>query len=184
MQAIRREFLHHLDQDDRWEEEVKLARLEEGGEELTPEEREAGAKSTDAGDYSKPWDTFRAAQRLFADEVAEVDLGSRDPTDKSSLGNRTKAVRAWYKTLPASKLEEATKAAEKWNTEGAPNKDKMLVCVHLLFFKGFLTEFLLSYRKKHLHSKTVKFIESLRRTMGVHCVVLVGYETPKGVKAT
>lgn len=118
-----------------------MVRLENGGEDLTPEEREAGARPTDAGDYWKEWDAFRAAQQLFADEVAEVDRGSRDPTDKTKLGNRTQAVRKWYNELPASKLEEATKAAEKWNAEGAPDKDKMLVWVHLLFVQGFLTEF-------------------------------------------
>ena len=157
-------------------------RLEKGGEDLTPEEREAGARPTDAGDYWNEWDAFHAAQRLFEDEVAEVDLESRDPTDKKTLGNRTSAIWKWYRELPGSKVEQATKAAKKWNTEGTPDKDKMLVWVHLLFLKGFLTEFLLSYRKKHLRKRTVKFIESLHRSMGIHCAVLVGYETPKGVR--
>jgi len=56
------------------------------------------------------------------------------------------------------------------------------VWVHLLFIQGFLTEILLSYQKVHLSNRTAKFIESLCHTMGVHCMFLVGYETPIGLK--
>jgi hypothetical protein len=41
---------------------------------------------------------------------------------------------------------------------------------------GLMTEYLLSYRKKNLRKRTVEFIEALHRTMGVHSVVLQGYE--------
>ena len=47
-------------------------------------------------------------------------------------------------------------------------------------FKGFLTHFLLSYRKKNLKKRTDEFTEALRRSMGVQCIVLAGYEVPKG----
>lgn len=35
------------------------------------------------------------------------------------------AVRKWFDELPSSKLEEAKKAAEKWNSEGARDKNRM-----------------------------------------------------------
>ena len=44
-------------------------------------------------------------------------------------------------------------------------------------------KFLLSYRKKNLRNRTIEFIEAVRRTMGVHSVVLQGYEVAEGVKA-
>lgn len=50
-----------------------------------------------------------------------------------------------------------------------------ICCISL----GFLTDFLLSYRKKKLHKKTAEFLDSLRRTMGLQCVVIGGYELPK-----
>ena len=40
-----------------------------------------------------------------------------------------------------------------------------------------MTEYLLSYWKKNLQKRTVEFIEALHYTMGVHSVVLQGYET-------
>ena len=95
-------------------------------EDLTPEEREAATRPTDAGKYWKLWDAFRAAQQLFPDEVAQIDSASRDKTNKKTLGNRTAALRKWFNQLPRSKVEEAEKAAAKWNLEGTPNQDKML----------------------------------------------------------
>lgn len=102
-------------------------RVEEGGEDMTAEEREAAARPTDAGAYWKEWDPFRVAQRLFVDEVADVDHRCRDTKDKKSIGDRTRAVRKWFNELPRSKVEQAEKAAAKWNSEGAPNKDKMFM---------------------------------------------------------
>jgi hypothetical protein len=125
LQAICREFLPYLDDEDSKEEEAMLVQLENGDKVLTPEEREAAARPTDAGDYWNKWDAFRVAQRLFSDEVAQIDNESRDKTNKKTLGNRTAAVRKWFNELSPSKLEEAKKVAIKWNTEGAPNKDKM-----------------------------------------------------------
>ena len=102
-----------------------MVQLEKGKNDLTPEEREAAARPIDAGDYWAEWDAFRVAQRLFADEVAEIDSGSRDKQNKKTIGNRTVVIRKWFNELPKSKLDEAEKVAEKWNSEGAPNKDKM-----------------------------------------------------------
>lgn len=127
MQAICREFLPWLDTADRQEEELRLVLLEESGEDMTPEECEAAARPNDAGDYWTPWDIFRIAQQIFADEVAQIDGGSRDKTDKKTFGNRTVAICKWFNKLPKSKIEEPEKAITKWNSEGAPNKDKMLV---------------------------------------------------------
>lgn len=114
-----------MDDDDKKEEEAKLVQLEGGEEDLTAEEREAIARPIDAGDYWKEWDGFRVAQRLFADEVAQIDSASRDKTNKKTIGNRTVAIRNWYKELPISKKEEADRVAKKWNLEGASDKDKM-----------------------------------------------------------
>jgi len=47
---------------------------------------------------------------------------------------------------------------------------------YLSLLKALLTKFLVSYRKKNLRKKTVEFIEAMRRSMGVHCVVLEGYK--------
>jgi len=156
--------------------------LEAGGEDLTPEEREAAARPIHAGQYWKLWDAFHVAQRLWANEVALIDNRSRDKTNKKSLGNRTAALRNWFNGLSTSRLDEAKKAAAKWNLEGAPDKDKMLMYVLFAAFKGLLINFLPSYRKKNLRNRTVEFIEAMRRTMGVHCVVLEGYKAPDGVK--
>jgi hypothetical protein len=43
-----------------------------------------------------------------------------------------------------------------------------------------LTKFFLSYRKKNHRNRTVEFIESLRRSMGVDSVALMGYDGPDG----
>jgi len=44
-------------------------------------------------------------------------------------------------------------------------------------------EFLFSYRKKNLRKKTVEFIEAMRRTMGIHSVVLQGFKKADDFKA-
>lgn len=107
-----------MDDNDRKEEEAKL-------DPPTPELREAKARPTNAGQYRKVWDAYGAAQRLFANEVNMVDEESRDKKDKKSLGKRTVAIRKWFDELPKSKMEEAQVAAEKWNSKGAPNEEKM-----------------------------------------------------------
>jgi hypothetical protein len=102
-----------------------LVRLENGEEYMTPEEREAAAKPVYAGAYWKPIDDFRAAQLLWADEVALVDGTCRDKKDKKSIGKRTPAVNKWFKELSQSRKDEAANAAKKWNFEGAHDKERI-----------------------------------------------------------
>lgn len=92
----------------------------------TPKEREANARPIHAGEYWSEWNAFRVAQRLFSNEVAEIDA-RRDKTNKKTFGKRTVAIRKWFNELPRSKREEAQNVAAKWNSEGAPDKDKMLM---------------------------------------------------------
>jgi hypothetical protein len=127
-QEIRREFLPYLDDDDSKEEEANLVQLEKGKkDQTTPKEREAAARPTNAGDYWAEWDAFHVAQRLFADEVAEIDSGSQDKKNKKTFGNCTVVIRKWFNELPESKVDEAMKVAKKWNFKGGSNKDKMLM---------------------------------------------------------
>lgn len=126
LQAIRKEFLYHLPEDDQLEE-VAAIQILTSAVSLTSAEWEAAARPTDSGDYWSEWDTFRAAQRIFAEEVSEIDSQSRDKSNKKKLGNRTVAVRKWFSELPKSKVEEAERAAAKWNADGAYDKEKMAV---------------------------------------------------------
>lgn len=112
-----------MDDDDQKEEEAAIAALLSEAH-LTPEDREVAARPSDAGDYWAEWNSFRAAQRLFAHEVAKVDSEARDTLNKKTLGTRTVAVRKWFNELPKSKLQEAENAATKWNKLGCPDKDK------------------------------------------------------------
>lgn len=125
LQAIRRGFFYYLDDDEHNEEKAKLRLLRNTGQYQTAEEREIVAKPPYAGQYWKPFNTFRAAERIFSDEVALIDEACRDKTSKKDLGNRTIAIREWFDNLPESKLEEAEKAATKWNDEGVLDKDRM-----------------------------------------------------------
>ena len=99
--------------------------MEQEDTELTAQEREAAARPTDAGDYWTSWNAFRTAQRLFSEDVAQVDADSRDKKNKKAFGARTVAVRDWFNNLPKSKMDEAERVAKKWNEEGTPSKDKM-----------------------------------------------------------
>ena len=90
----------------------------------TPEDREAAAQPSDAGDYWVEWNTFHVAQQLFADEVAKVDSDARDTLNKKTLGTRTVAVRKCFNDLLKSKLQEAENAAAKWNELSCPDKEK------------------------------------------------------------
>ncbi|KAF8141806.1 hypothetical protein EV363DRAFT_1443743 [Boletus edulis] len=107
-----------------------------------------------------------ARPHLFSEEVAEIDDNARDKKNKKAFGARTVVVRDWFNNLPKSRLEEAESAAKKWNKEGAPDKDKKSI-----------------YRKKNLRNCTVDYVESVRCTMGVHCVVLLAYEAADGFKS-
>jgi hypothetical protein len=112
-----------LDEDDRKEEEAMIGALA-SADPLTPEDREATAQPSDAGDYWTEWNPFRVAQRLFADEVAQVDGDAQDKLNKKMLGARTVVIRKWFNDLPKSKLEEVEKVAASWNKLGCTDKEK------------------------------------------------------------
>jgi hypothetical protein len=126
-QAICNEFHSYLDNDDREKEEEKLAQLEKGDEYLTPEQREAITKPVFAGEYWHEFDACRAAERLWAEEAAQADREGRNVFDRNSIGKRAGIMKKWFNKLPTSKKEEAKKAAEKWNAEGADDKNRMLM---------------------------------------------------------
>ncbi|KAF8547885.1 hypothetical protein OG21DRAFT_1567584 [Imleria badia] len=109
--AIRKLFLSYLDDDDQTEEQAAIAALP-SKDALTPEDHEAGTCPLDAGDYWTQWNSFCAAQRLFADKVAKVNGDAQDKLNKKMLGARTVA------------LQEAEDAAAKWNKLGCPKKEK------------------------------------------------------------
>jgi hypothetical protein len=51
----------------------------------------------------------------------------RTKTNKKTFGKCTTTIRKWYAKLPQRKQDEAEKVTKKWNDEGAPNKENMLV---------------------------------------------------------
>lgn len=102
-----------------------MAQLEKGEEYLTPEQREAITKPVFAGDYWHKFDGCRAAEKLWAEEFAQVDREGRNVSEKSSIGQHAAIKKKWYDMLPTSKKEEAEKAAAKWNAEGAEDKNRM-----------------------------------------------------------
>ena len=107
-------------------EELSICKsLEQTRTALNAEDREIGARPTQAGKYTKPWDAYHAAQHLF-EEVDELDELSRDKKDKSDFGVHTKALRQWWSTLLKEKKDEAEAAAKKWN-EGGANRGKQSV---------------------------------------------------------
>ena len=93
---------------------------------VSAKEHEADARPQKAGDYRKPWDAFRAACRLFKDELNALDKSSRDAADKSTFGKRTRTAHVWFEGLPKEKKREAELATDKWNREGAPKQSHLL----------------------------------------------------------
>ena len=85
-------------------------------------------------------------------------------------------------SFPEAKWRKQKRLLQSGTWRVLPIKIKCLREFYLLLLKGFSTEFLLSYRKKNLRNKTVEFIDAVRRSMGVHCVVLEGYKATGGVK--
>lgn len=73
--------------------------LEDAGEDLTLEKREAAARPIDASDYWSEWCAYRVAQQLWADEVAKIDANCQDKTNKKALGNHTSAIQQWFNDL-------------------------------------------------------------------------------------
>jgi predicted RNA-binding protein with RPS1 domain len=127
LQAIRKEFLKDLPEDDREEEEAVIEALEAKKNEskLSVEERELAARPDKAGDYRRPWDAYRAACRLFKEELDALDKSTRDHNDKSTFGKRTKTAHEWFDGLSKQKKREAELAAEKWNAGGAPKHQQL-----------------------------------------------------------
>ncbi|KAN0086259.1 hypothetical protein V8E55_007393 [Tylopilus felleus] len=165
--AIRKEFLPYLAEDDQAEEEAAIKAIEDrGNEKLTPDERAGTARPTEAGNYRKLWNPFHVAQRIFKEEFKRIDYQSRDKSDKKSFGACTKALREWWNSLDMKRKEEAERVAASWNAQGAP-PDKQMAQVF-----------------KNLRSDTSEFLDSLRRTMGVHAMMLMAYKTADGVKTT
>jgi hypothetical protein len=124
-QEIRREFLCHLDEDEQAEEVERIKAMDDCGEQkLTAQDREAAARPAEAGDYRKAWDGYRAACRLFPDEVEAIDRRIRDPKNNMTMGSRTQLLRQWWRNLPKEKKQEGEQAAAKWNSVGAADKEK------------------------------------------------------------
>jgi hypothetical protein len=90
-----------------------LVQLEESGDNLTPEEHEAAARLSNAGEYWMEWVPFCVAQQLFSEEVDKVDSGSWDKTNKMTFGKCTTAIREWYAKLPQRKWDKAEKVTKK-----------------------------------------------------------------------
>ncbi|KIM53580.1 hypothetical protein SCLCIDRAFT_11544 [Scleroderma citrinum Foug A] len=130
---------------------------------ISAEEWEAAARPHKAGEYKREWDAFRVACRLFKEELDALDMSTRDQKDRSTFGKRTKTAHKWFDLLPKEKKREAKKVAVKWNQEGAPKQQQVV------------------YRKKNLKNMTNEFLGVLRRMMGVHAIMLVGYEKNVGM---
>jgi hypothetical protein len=98
------------------EELVICEALEQTRNTLTAEDREIAARPTHAGEHTKPWDAYCAVQRLFKEEVDQLDELSRDKKDKNSFSVHTKALREWWSTLSKEsrmRLRELRKSGMK-----------------------------------------------------------------------
>ena len=127
-QAIRQQFIKALPDSDREDEETAIQALEtkKNSAKISAEEREAAARPQKAGEYRREWDTFRAAGRLFKDDLDAVDKSTRDQRDKSTFGKRTKTAHEWFDGLSKEKKREAEKVAIKWNQDGAPKQQQVV----------------------------------------------------------
>ena len=124
---IRKEWVKRLSESDREEEEAALQALEikRNSSKISAEEREAATQPQKAGDYKREWDAYRAACQLFKDKLDTVDKSSRDQTDQSTFGKRTKTAHEWFNGLSKEK-KEAERAAVKWNHKGAPKQQQVM----------------------------------------------------------
>ena len=105
---------------------VEASELKKKDLKISAEEREAAARPQKAGDYRKSWDAYRAACRLFKDELNDLNKASRNLADKSTFGQRTKTAHEWFDGLPKDKKREAELVSDKWNWEGAPKQHHVL----------------------------------------------------------
>ena len=88
------------------DEELSISEaLEQTSTTLNAKDREIGARPTQAGEYTKPWDAYCATQCLFKEEVDELDKLLRDKKDWSNFGVHTKALRQWWSTLSKEKKD-------------------------------------------------------------------------------
>ena len=161
--AIRKEYLRHLADSDQEDEESAIDTSEDKRHhmKISAEECEQAARPKTAGDYRRPWDAFRATCKLFKDELDALDKASRDQTDKSTFGKRTKTAHEWFEGLSKEKKREAELAADKWNQEGAPKHQQVVSVSHRPFIFYFHTSIFLVIGKKISNACRLNFYHCL-----------------------
>jgi len=148
--AIRKEYLRHLADSDQEDEESAIDASEDKRHhmKISAEEREQATCPQKAGDYRRLWDAFRAACKLFKDELDTLNKASRDQTDKLMFGKRMKTTHQWFEGLSKEKKREAELAADKWNQEGAPKHQQVVSVSHRPFIFYLHTSIFLVIGKK------------------------------------
>ncbi|KAG1721979.1 uncharacterized protein EDB91DRAFT_1256267 [Suillus paluster] len=119
-------------------------------------------KPEEAGKYKTEFSGFDVAQKLFKDEFGEYDKMHRNTFDQKSMGQRTKLARAWHQAMSSEVKQELIQVAGKWNREGPPadTKDRYRTC----------------NQKKVMED----FMGMVRRTMGLHLVILTAHDRGEG----
>ncbi|KAG1866801.1 hypothetical protein F4604DRAFT_1927769 [Suillus subluteus] len=119
-------------------------------------------KPEDAGKYKTEFSGFDVVQKLFKDKFGEYDKQCRNTSDLKSMGQRTKLARTWHQAMSPEVKQELERVASKWNREGPPadTKDRYCSC----------------NQKKVMED----FIDMVRRTMGLHVVMLAAYDRGEG----
>ena len=125
---IRKEFIKRLSDSDCDDEEATIEALETKSNctKISAEEQEAAARPHKTGEYKREWDAFRAACRLFKEELDALNMSTRDQKDRSTFRKRTKTAHEWFDLLPKEKKREAEKFAVKWKQEGAPKQQQVV----------------------------------------------------------
>ena len=98
---IRKKFIKRLSDSDHNNEEAAIEALETKSNrtKISAEEREAAAQPHKAGEYKREWDAFRAACRLFKEELDALNMLTRDQKDRSTFRKRTKTAHDWFDLL-------------------------------------------------------------------------------------
>ncbi|KAG1797833.1 uncharacterized protein HD556DRAFT_1306422 [Suillus plorans] len=119
-------------------------------------------KPEDAGKYKTEFSGFDVVQKLFKDEFAEYDKQHRDTSNPKSMGQRTRLARMWHQAMSPEVKKELERVAGKWNQEGPPadTKDR--------------------YRTHNQKKMMEDFMDMVRRTMGLHVVILTAYDRGEG----
>ncbi|KIJ15713.1 hypothetical protein PAXINDRAFT_11305 [Paxillus involutus ATCC 200175] len=116
--------------------------------------------------YLKGFSEFDVAQYLFKKQADEYDKNKgQNPSDPSSIGERTKNVREWFETVckeDSQMMEKVATSKAKWMAQGPPEDCKVI------------------HRKKNLAKRILEFQEELNITMGVHCVIFHGHRSVDG----